>query len=79
MTKLLFLSGSARRESLNQKLAIKAAQIAKNAGAQKLILTHFSARYRDLDRFVAEAREIFPNVDVADDFKRFEFPIGNYS
>ena len=34
--------------------AKQAAQIAKNAGAQKLILTHFSARYRDLDRFALE-------------------------
>ena len=59
--------------------AKQAAQIAKNAGAQKLILTHFSARYRDLNRFVEEAREIFPHVDVADDFKRFPFPLGNYS
>ena len=59
--------------------AKQAAQIAKNAGAQKLILTHFSARYRDLDRFAEEAREIFPHVDVADDFKRFPFPLGNYS
>ncbi|MCB1072375.1 MAG: ribonuclease Z [Chlamydiia bacterium] len=58
--------------------AKQAAQIAKNAGVQKLILTHFSARYRDLERFAEEAREIFPNVEVADDFKRFEFPIGDY-
>lgn len=58
--------------------AKEAAHIAKNAGVQKLILTHFSARYRDLDRFAEEAQEIFPNVSVADDFKRFEFPIGDY-
>lgn len=38
MTKLLFLSGSARRESLNQKLAIKAAQIAKNKGAAVTVI-----------------------------------------
>ncbi|MEM8727624.1 MAG: ribonuclease Z [Chlamydiota bacterium] len=65
--------------SHNHMTAKQAAQIAKNAGVQKLILTHFSARYRDLDRFTEEARDIFPNVEVADDFKRFEFPIGDYS
>lgn len=54
--------------------AKQAAQIAKEAGAHQLILTHFSARYRDLAPFVEEAGAIFPNVDVADDFKRFHFP-----
>ena len=53
--------------------AKQAAEIAKKAGASKLILTHFSARYRDLDPFLEEARAIFPNTDVADDFKRFPF------
>ncbi len=52
---------------------IQAAEIAKEANAKKLILTHFSARYRDLDPFVEEAATVFPNVDVADDFKRFPF------
>jgi len=53
--------------------AKQAAEIAKEAGAQKLILTHFSARYLDLAPFVEEAKTVFPNVDVADDFKRFLF------
>lgn len=54
--------------------AKQAAQIAKEAGAEQLILTHFSARYRDLLPFVEEAQTIFPNTQVADDFKRFPFP-----
>ncbi len=54
--------------------AIQAGEIAKQAGAQQLILTHFSARYRDLAPFVAEARTVFAHVDVADDFKCFPFP-----
>ncbi|NGX26286.1 MAG: Ribonuclease BN [Chlamydiae bacterium] len=52
----------------------QAAQIAKEAGAQQLVLTHFSARYLDLKPFLEEARPIFPNTDVAEDFKRFDFP-----
>ena len=54
--------------------AKQAAEIAKEADAKQLILTHFSARYRDLAPFVEEAQTIFPNVHVADDFKRFQFP-----
>jgi len=54
--------------------AKQAAQIAKEGGVEKLILTHYSARYRSLEPFKEEAREIFPNVDVADDFKNFSFP-----
>lgn len=54
--------------------AKQAAEIAKEAGALQLILTHFSARYLDLEPFLEEARAIFPNTEVADDFKRFDFP-----
>lgn len=51
--------------------ARQAALIAKQAGAQKLILTHFSARYKDLDPFEKEAREVFLASYAADDFKCF--------
>ncbi len=54
--------------------ARQAAEIAKKAGAGHLILTHFSARYQELDGFLEEARPTFPNTDVADDLKRFDFP-----
>ena len=54
--------------------ACQAAQIAKEAGVKHLVMTHFSARYLNLQPFLDEARPIFPNSDVADDFKRFEFP-----
>jgi len=50
-----------------------AALLAKKANVQMLILTHFSARYQDLSLFEKEAREIFPNSFVAEDFKRFDF------
>lgn len=53
--------------------AKQAATIAKKANAKELILTHFSARYRHLRAFAEEAAEIFPKVDVADDFKCFPF------
>lgn len=53
--------------------AKQAATIAKEAGVEMLILTHFSARYQDLEEFAKEARTIFPNTFVADDLKRFTF------
>lgn len=54
--------------------AKQAATIAKEAGAEELILTHFSARYQNLKSFENEAREFFPNSHTADDLKTFNFP-----
>jgi ribonuclease Z len=54
--------------------AKQAAEIAREAGATTLILTHFSARYRDLEAFGIEARAIFPNTLVAEDLRKFPFP-----
>lgn len=51
-----------------------AAEVAKEAGAKLLILTHFSARYRDSQLFAEEAAKVFPNTIAAEDFKRVEFP-----
>lgn len=53
--------------------AKEAALIAKQANAQMLILTHFSARYTDLSLFEKEAKEIFENTYIAQDLKRFKF------
>jgi len=54
--------------------AKEAAQIAKEAGAEQLILTHFSARYLQGNEHQNEARKVFPNAYAADDFQRFSFP-----
>ena len=54
--------------------AKQAAEIARDSGVQTLILTHFSARYRDPSALEQEARQIFPNSFAADDLKRFPFP-----
>lgn len=54
--------------------AKEAAQIAKDAGAKELVLTHFSARYRDSEPFVKEAEEIFKPVHAANDFDVYPFP-----
>ncbi len=54
--------------------ALQAAQLARDAEVQTLILTHFSARYRDPEVLAQEARTLFPNTFAADDLRRFPFP-----
>ncbi|MEW6329427.1 MAG: MBL fold metallo-hydrolase, partial [Candidatus Micrarchaeota archaeon] len=44
-----------------------AANIAKKAGAKKLILTHISNRYKDARALEEQARRIFKNSEVARD------------
>lgn len=45
----------------------EAAELAKKAGAKRLVLTHFSARYTSTSALVREARRIFPNTVAASD------------
>lgn len=49
-----------------------AANIAKLANAKKLIIGHFSARYKKLDELREEAREVFENTELANDGKIFK-------
>lgn len=43
----------------------EAAEVAKMAGAEKLLIGHFSARYKQLDELLEEARSVFPQTDLA--------------
>lgn len=45
--------------------ASQAAKMAVMANAKHLLLGHFSARYTELDDFLAEARPVFQNVSLA--------------
>jgi ribonuclease Z len=45
--------------------ATQAATIALKAEVNSLLLGHFSARYRELDPILEEAKKIFPNVQLA--------------
>ena len=53
--------------------AKQAAQIAKDANVNCLILGHYSSRYKNLELFQIEAAEIFPNVELAYDGYTLEF------
>ncbi|MAG20482.1 ribonuclease Z [archaeon] len=50
----------------------QAAEIAKKAKVKQLILTHFSQRYKDTSSFLKEAKEIFKNTKIANDFLTVE-------
>ena len=52
----------------------EAALLAKESNCSKLILTHFSSRYDDLNILLDEARTIHRNVDLAEDMKTFYVP-----
>ena len=52
-----------------------AALVAKKAEVKLLILTHISARYGDTKVLLEEAKKIFPNVLVAEDFMKIDVPL----
>ena len=50
-----------------------AARIAREANVKKLVLTHISARYaKEPEKLLEEAKQIFENVVVAEDFMEIE-------
>jgi ribonuclease Z len=52
-----------------------AAETAKKAGVKRLVLTHISARYKDADRLLQQAKQIFVNTEVAEDFLELALPL----
>jgi ribonuclease Z len=53
----------------------QAGRLAAQAGAQRLVLSHFSSRYADQDQILAEARAEFDETVIANDFDRFEIRV----
>jgi ribonuclease Z len=53
--------------------AAQSADLAREVGTQRLVLTHFSQRYLDTGPILAEAREIFPSARVARDLVKIDW------
>jgi ribonuclease Z len=54
-----------RAEERFHSTSKQAAAIAKKAGVKKLLIGHFSSKYDTLEEFETEAREVFPNTELA--------------
>jgi ribonuclease Z len=54
-----------KAEETQHSTAAQAAMLARKAEAQKLLIGHFSARYKDLNLLLEEARSIFEPVELA--------------
>jgi ribonuclease Z len=58
-------------ETTKHSTAEQAGLIAKKANVKKLILGHFSSRYKNLELFVLEAQLVFKHVELAEAGKTF--------
>ena len=52
----------------------QAASIAEQAGVKRLMIGHYSVRYRDLSPLLAEAQAVFPNTLLAQEGETVEIP-----
>jgi ribonuclease Z len=62
-----------KAEEYYHMTAQEAGQIASQSNAKKLILTHFSARYKDESILEKDARAVFDNTLAAKDFMKITF------
>ncbi len=53
----------------------QAAEETKAAGAKQLVLTHISARYPDASLLLEQAKKVFANTLVAEDFLELDLPL----
>jgi len=60
-------------EKTMHSTAKQAAEMAQLAKAKKLVIGHFSARFKNTDDFVKEAKEVFPETEAAIEGKTFRF------
>lgn len=67
-----FTSTHARRAVTTfHSTAAEAGRVAVHLRTEKLIIGHFSARYKELSELLAEARSVFTNTDLAEEGKRY--------
>lgn len=65
-------SESARAKQTCHSTAKEAAIMAQTSNAKQLVIGHFSARYKDEKILLQEAKEIFPNTELAVEGKCFK-------
>lgn len=69
---------AARAAETGHSTAREAAEVARRAGARRLVLTHLSARYsRDASELLREAKEVFDDVVVARDGMEMDVPFAD--
>lgn len=60
-----------RANETHHTTALQAAQVALTVNAKKLLIGHFSARYKTLDELLEEAQSVFPNTGLAIEGRTF--------
>jgi len=60
-----------RANQTHHTTAQQAGEVAVKANADKLIIGHFSARYKTLNELLDEAKDVFPNTELAVEGKTF--------
>ncbi|AMR33407.1 ribonuclease Z [Mucilaginibacter sp. PAMC 26640] len=60
-----------RANQTHHTTALQAGEVAARTNAGKLIIGHFSARYKMLDELLTEAQSIFPNTELATEGRTF--------
>ena len=61
-----------KAQETKHSTAAEAAEMALRSSIQKLLIGHFSARYRELEPLLLEAREVFANTELAIEGSTFE-------
>jgi ribonuclease Z len=65
---------SERAKEDGHSTPVQAARIAKKAKVKRLVLTHISARYNETSALLEQAKKIFKNTLVAEDFMKIDIP-----
>jgi ribonuclease Z len=54
--------------------ALQAATIAQKADVDRLLIGHFSSRYKKQELLLDEARQVFAETDIAEEMKKYQLP-----
>lgn len=78
---LLYHEATFRHEELNlarntcHSTSVQAAEIAKKSKTKKLLIGHFSARYKDINPILKEAKTVFPETIAVNDGDIYTVPL----